>query len=283
MFYRCISICEEFPELKEHSDAPKLLVYLPDNLSEMGRENDRRPCLLICPGGAYSMCSQREAEPIALQFMAEGYNVFVLKYSGLNYHNPAQVREAAAAMELIYRNQEQWHCDVEHIAIMGFSAGGHLAAYYTNAYDCADVRAVFPDSKPVQATLLGYPVITAEPQWAHLGSFDNLTGKTERTQEEIDRLSCEKLVSNQTPPAFLWHTAADALVPVMNSLLYAQSLAAHGIPFELHVYPYGYHGLSTCDEQTCDDLRPEERYAHVWMECAKKWLKLVFQPTDADN
>lgn len=115
-----------------------------------------------------------------------------------------QFREVAAAMELIYQNAEAWHCDTARIAIMGFSAGGHLTAHYSNAYDCPEVRALFPDSKPVQASILCYPVITADPLWAHLGSFNALTGKEERTAEEIEKLSCNKLVTRSTPPTFLW-------------------------------------------------------------------------------
>ena len=136
---------------------------------------------------------------------------------------------------------------------------------------------LFPDSKPVQASILCYPVITADPAWAHLGSFDALTGKTERTSEEIQKFSCEKLVTEHTPSAFLWHTAADGGVPVMNSLLYAQALAAHRIPFELHVYPEGEHGLATSDARTLDKVLPEHEYAHAWLDCAKKWLHITLK------
>lgn len=256
--------------------SPSLISYLPDNLTEMGRGAQKRPCLLVCPGGGYEFCSQREAEPIALHFLPEGFNVFVLWYSCTPHRFPTQLCEVAAAMELIYQNADAWHCDTSRIAIMGFSAGGHLAAHYSNAYDCEEVRAVFPHSKPVQASVLCYPVITADPQWAHLGSFDHLAGTTQRSPDEIKRFSCENLVSDRTPPAFLWHMAADHDVPVMNSLLYAQRLAAHHVPFELHIYPQGGHGLATCDHQTFDVLQPEISYAHTWLDCAKKWLRYMF-------
>ena len=156
-------------------------------------------------------------------------------------------------------------------------SGLHDDQHYSTAYDCPEVRALFPDSKPVQASILCYPVITADPAWAHLGSFDALTGKTERTPEEIQKFSCEKLVTDHTPPAFLWHTAADGSVPVMNSLLYAQALAAHRIPFELHVYPEGEHGLATSDARTLDKVLPEHEYAHAWLDCAKKWLHITLK------
>ena len=158
-----------------------------------------------------------------------------------------------------------------------FSAGGHLAAHYATSYDCAEVRAVFSDSKPVQASILGYPVITADPMWAHLGSINALTGTEQRTEEEIAKFSCDKQVRADTPPAFLWHTAADSTVPVANSLLYVQALAANKIPFELHVYPFGDHGLATCDDQTLERPTAVHAYDHAWLDAAKKWLRLSFK------
>ena len=165
--------------------------------------------------------------------------MFVLNYSVAPNRFPLQLREVAAVMELLHRNAEQWHCDVSHVAIMGFSAGGHLAAHYSTAYDCSEIRDVFPRSKPVQAAILCYPVITADPKWAHLGSFDALICKKVRNKEEIKKFSCNKHVTKDTPPTFLWHTAEDADVSVMNSLLYAQALAEKGVPFEYHVFPKG--------------------------------------------
>ena len=93
--------------------------------------------------------------------------------------------------------------------------------------------------------------------------------------EDIEKFSCERHVTGHTPPAFIWHTAPDDGVPVMNSLLYAGALSKHKIPFELHVYPYGGHGLSTVDTHTCDHLDEKTAHAHDWMDAVKKWLKLV--------
>lgn len=275
MFYQVIHLKKFFPQLGTESIDPTLTAYLPDNLVEMGRQDQKHPCLLICPGGGYAMCSQREAAPIAYHFLPEGYNVFVLNYSVAPSRFPTQLREVAAAMELIYRYAEEWHCDSTRVAIMGFSAGGHLAAQYSTCFDWPEVREEFPDSKPVQASILCYPVISAAPEAAHRGSFENLLGHASLNSEEISRFSCHLQVTEHTPPAFLWHTATDPVVSVRNSLLYSEALALHQVPFELHVYPAGGHGLATVDEQTNDHLEAAVTHAADWIEAAKKWLRIV--------
>lgn len=274
---RCetLHLKDSFSFLGENGADPLVDLYLPYNMTEMNREHQKRPCLIVCPGGGYSICSQREAEPIALSFLPEGFNVFVLTYSVEPYRFPSQLREVAAVVELIHRHAEAWNCDTDKIAIIGFSAGGHLAAHYSNAYACDEVRAVFPDSKPVNATVLSYPVITADPAVAHKGSFACLLGRAPRDEAEEQSLSCDCLVTEHTPPAFIWHTASDTCVPVANSLRYAQALTAHRIPVELHIYPYGWHGLSTADRTTVDNVTPEVAYASSWLPRAKDWLKLM--------
>lgn len=254
---------------------PTLDLYLPSNLAEMKQEKRKRPCILICPGGGYGFCSDRESEPVALKFIAEGFNVFVLKYSISPYKFPSQLREVAASVELIHRFSDVWNCDTEKIAIMGFSAGGHLAAHYSTMYDCKEVREVFPESKKVSASILCYPVITADPKHRHEGSFVNLIGHKPNKEEE-KYFSCNCQVTEKTPPAFLWHASDDTCVPVKNSLLYAEALSEKGIPFELHVYPYGGHGASTCDKQSSTKISKAMEYDKVWLDCAKKWLNMTF-------
>lgn len=277
MLHETIHLAKRFPLLAQNGCDPRLTVYLPDNITEMGRDNQKHPCLLVCPGGGYQGVSQREAEPIALHFLPQGYNVFVLWYSVSPNCFPTQLREVAAAMELIYEHAEAWHCDTGKIAIMGFSAGGHLAAHYSNAYSCPEVREMFPQSKPVNASLLCYPVITADPKYAHLDSFRFLLGKQTLTAEEQLRFSCDKMVTGQTPPTFLWHTRTDQAVPVMNTLLYGQALAEHHVPFAIHIYPEGWHGLATADSLTNDGvLPPAILHTNEWLDAARKWLSLTF-------
>lgn len=276
MKHMTLHLKDEFPFLGEGGQDPFVETYFPDNLTEMGWDDRCHPCLIICPGGGYSFCSQREAEPIALQFLAEGFHVFVLNYSTAPHRFPNQLRQVAAVMELIFENASKWHCDTEHVALMGFSAGGHLAAHYANAYDIPEVREVFPDSKGVQASILCYPVITACPEQGHMGSFENLLGHMPLTDEEQQRFSCQNLVSERTPPTFLWHTAPDETVPVANSLLYAQALTENIIPVEMHIFPFGGHGLATATEQTVGELEPNVSRNAVWMEYARNWLNMTF-------
>ena len=275
---RCFTV-----SLKEHfaflnGSEAVLEAYLPYNMTEMCREHQRRPCVLICPGGGYAMCSQREAEPVALQYLKEGYNAFVLWYTVAPKHFPHALREVAASVELIHRNAEAWNCDESLVAILGFSAGGHLAALYSNAYDWPEVREVLPESKPVQASVLCYPVISADPAVAHMGSFECLLGHLPLTPGETERFSCDRLVRDTTPPAFLWHTSEDNCVPVQNSLRYATALADHHVPFELHIFPYGYHGMSLCTRETLDgEITPGMQHAQRWVEESCRWLKLQWK------
>lgn len=275
MKHEIIHLKDKFQFLGENGCDPTVEIYLPYNMPEMGRQNKKRPCMVICPGGAYCMCSERESEPVALQFLAQGFNAFVITYSTASHQFPTQLREVAALMEIIYENADSWNCNTSKIAIMGFSAGGHLAAHYSTAYDCEEVREVFPESKAVNASVLCYPVITADPAHAHLGSFYNLLGKQEITQQDVEKYSCDRLVKENTPPAFIWHTAADNAVPVMNSLLYASALSKYKIPFELHIYPYGWHGLSTADYLTNDNINEKIDHVAAWVGCACKWLSLM--------
>ena len=182
-----------------------------------------------------------------------------------------------AAMELISENAQNWCCDPARIAIIGFSAGGHLAAHYTNYYHCKEVREKFPDSKKVSACLLGYPVITADPDYCHRGSIEKVAGYFPIKEEDLPKFSCEYQVTENTPPTFLWHTAVDTAVPVQNSLFYANALSKHNVSFELHIYPYGGHGRATADMQSCKEIEPGMEYLHEWLFAAVRWLKATFK------
>ena len=272
MHHENIHLSEYYPALSHDGCDPVLTTYLPDITEEMKQTEQKRPAILILPGGGYAYVSSREGEPIALNFLTKGFRVFILEYSTAPHSYPTALQEVAAAIDLIHANQLQWAVDASRLAIMGFSAGGHLAGHYSNCYDCSEIRQLFPNSKPVNAAVLCYPVISARAESRHTKSFQNISGSKEITEDIINRFSLNLLVSEKTPPTFLWHTREDQLVPVNNSLLYAQALAQQGTPFALHIYPFGPHGLATADAMTRGNDPERIKAVHDWMDKAAMWL-----------
>ena len=260
--------------LSEDNRCPYADVYLQHNLAEMNRQDELRPTMVVCPGGAYQYCSERESEPIALKFLDIGFNVFVLNYSVAPHRYPSALLEVAALFNLINKKSNEFHCDTSKIGIIGFSAGGHLAAHYSNLWDDDIIKQKFGVTYKPAVNILAYPVISTRN--AHRGSFVNLLGHFPQSTEEINRFSCEKLVGKQTPPTFLFHTFEDTAVPVQNSIYYANALADNGIPFEAHIYPYGWHGLSTSDSLTVDSNNDKLLYISDWVIKVKRWLNVLF-------
>ncbi|MBQ8893014.1 MAG: alpha/beta hydrolase [Clostridia bacterium] len=238
--------------------------YLPSNFEEFSADR-KRPAMIVCPGGGYKMRSAREAEPIALQYVAADMAAFVVHYSvDEDAAFPRCVLEALTAIKTVRENAAAWDIDPDKIAISGFSAGGHLAASAGAFWNADFAKEVFGNCelcKP-NAAVLCYPVITSGI-WAHRGSFNKLVGE-DATQEQLDLVSIEKQVTESYPPSFIWHTGTDGAVPVNNSLFLAQALAEKKVLFELHVYPTGVHGLSLSDERT--SRFKDGKYVETMME-----------------
>ncbi len=266
---------KDFFELDTPSN-PTLSCYLLDPNKETD-PNRKHPSVLVIPGGGYGMVSQREGEPIALHYATLGFNTFVLDYSVAPVRYPEQLLEASAAMTLIRRNSEEWFTDVDKIAVIGFSAGGHLAGCLATIWDedgIAEKLGIEKDYNRPNAAILCYPVLTSDDRYWHHGSFTNLLGENEN-EENLSRLSIEKRVTDKTPPVFLWHTASDDCVPVMNSILMAKALSENKIPFELHIFPSGGHGLANCNITTAiskDAHWQINPHCERWVEMSKKWL-----------
>ncbi|WP_026881176.1 alpha/beta hydrolase [Clostridium akagii] len=233
----------------------------------------KRGAVLICPGGGYNFTSPREAEPIALQFNAASYDAFVLNYSVNPNLHPKPILDLSKAMNIIRENADKWNIDNNKIAVCGFSAGGHLAASLGVHWDKSYLNGTPKMNKP-NALILGYPVITSG-DYAHRGSFNCLLGKNPGESVLLD-MSLEKHVSSITPPTFLWHTSNDGSVPVENTLLFANALSENKIPFELHIYPDGPHGLSLANEETEENGMGVFPHVATWMQLCIQWLNLLF-------
>jgi len=240
--------------------------------------NKKRPAVLICPGGGYGFTSDREAEPIAMQFNAAGFHAFVLYYSVAPRKHPQPLMDISRAMCIIRENAEEWNIESDKIAACGFSAGGHLAASLGVLWNdpvLDNVSGITKGMNKPNALILCYPVITSG-QYAHRGSFINLLGQ-QADEKLLSKMSLENQVNEHTPPAFIWHTFSDSAVPVENSLLFAQAMRAKNIPFELHIYPEGPHGLSLATKETDSGNMGEYPHVATWMHLCTEWLELLFK------
>ncbi len=228
------------------------------------------PAVLICPGGGYGFVSDREAEPIALRLNGAGIHAFVLRYTVAPAARfPVALMQAAKTLATIRNHAEEWNIASNRIAVMGFSAGGHLAASLSTMWKIPQVQAVLAEGENARpdASVLCYPVISGG-EFAHRASFLNLLGE-EHNEQTAKEQSLEERVSTDTPPTFLWHTVEDPVVPVENSMMYAAALRRCNVPFEMHLYERGSHGLSTCTAVT----GMEQPDCAGWLDLAIRFLQ----------
>ena len=213
----------------------------PANQSPASRR--KLAAVLICPGGGYERQAPHEGQPFAQLFAIHGIVGVVLTYRVSPDRFPASYSDAARAMRLLRSRADEYSIDPDRIGIMGFSAGGHLAATVATQpelhKDSLDDLAESVSARP-DRVILAYPVITML-EGTHEGSRRALLGEQPNVQTQ-ESLSGERHVRSNSPPAFLFHTGDDAAVPVGNSLSYAAACADHGVPFELHVHEPGAHG-----------------------------------------
>jgi acetyl esterase/lipase len=225
-------------------DVPTLDVYEPFG------DTFRNAAILILPGGGYGMLAAHEGEGFAGFFQLHGFHAFVLNYrlGSAGYRHPVMLKDAARALRTVRSRARTDGFDPNKVVIIGCSAGGHLAATLLTQWDPGQPDATDPidrESSRPDLGVLCYPVITMGPL-THEGSRDALLG-VGASQEQVEALSAERNVRADTPPCFLWHTWEDAAVPVENPLSFAQALRSAGVPFELHVYQEGRHGLGMND------------------------------------
>ena len=283
MIYKHINHVEQFPDAR-------IEAYIHDYHDEL--TIGKRKAIVVCPGGGYGFLSEREAEPIALQYFAAGLNVFVLRYSILQNaaNNYSPLIEACLAIKYIREHCDELYVDPKYVSIIGFSAGGHLAAWTGCAWHSPEVVAHLGGADPIickpTSTILCYAVLTSDAKYRHTGTMWVLNGMPTESdvfpkdengmvldEEGMSRFSPESMVDERTSPAFLWHTVQDDCVNVQNSLIYSSKLHQYKIPFEMHIYNNGPHGMSLCNKETWsqrDDL--VDPYAADWLRMSINWL-----------
>ena len=216
-----------------------------------------RPAVLVIPGGGYLFCSDREADPVAMPYLAAGFQAFILRYSvGAQGGWPRPLEDYEQAMTLTRENAEKWHVIPDQIAVVGFSAGGHLAG----------AAAVMSENRP-NAAILGYAVLRADTA-AEIG---------------VQIPGIAELVDEKTCPCFLFATRTDSVVPIQNTLDMMNALNRFHTSFECHIYGYGPHGFSTGDAAVLGSGVLLPKRAADWVDDSIAWLRDLFGSITADG
>lgn len=245
--------------------------FVPNITSYLHEDEEKRPCILVVPGGAYCVVAPSEGELVALKFYEKGYQAFVLTYT-INFLQTVPLKlqplqDISRAVRYIRKHAGEFAVAEEKLTVCGFSAGGHLCGslcvHYEDIQDPSEEYSGI--SNRPDSAILNYPVITSGEK-AHRGSFIALLGE-DATQEELEYMSLEKQVTGQTPPCFLWATATDEAVPVENSEMYIRACREKGVPCAFHMFSSGKHGLSLADDDWANgahmNLYTEEQLVYV--------------------
>ena len=208
--------------------------------------NDNKTAVIVCPGGGYWCKAEHEGTHIAQMLNAGGINAYTLDYNVHTCHKFAPLSDAQRAIRTLRS------MGYEKVGILGFSAGGHLTCTAGTMYDFeayAPCDEIDTFSARPDAFIPCYPVVSFVESFSHFGSRDALFREERSDYKLAERFSCEKNVTKDTPPCFIWHTADDSVVPVKNSLELASALSANGVYFEMHIYPHGAHGLGLATDR----------------------------------
>ena len=245
--------------------------FLPDVIPGI-EFTEKRPSVVIFPGGGYEHCSEREQEPIAFQYLAAGYAAFVVTYS-VGAAFPTSLMDAAYTFYKIRMRAEEFHIDPKKIAVLGCSSGGHLAGCLATMWsDNLVVKTIGcePDDLRPDAAILCYPVISGVTS-PHVGSFKILLGE-DASRSDLSRLSLENRVTPKTPPIFLWHTATDESVSAHNSLVMAKACISNRVPVELHLFDEGPHGISIADKMSARNDSDVNKSIGRWVKLSIEFL-----------
>ncbi|MFN0109184.1 MAG: alpha/beta hydrolase [Blastocatellia bacterium] len=243
-------------------DIPSIQLYQPPADKANGA------AIVVCPGGGYGALAAHEGHDIAVWLNSIGVTAVVLKYrlGRFGYRHPVMMQDAQRAIRTTRAKAAEWKIDPNRIGIMGFSAGGHLTSTAATHFDAGDANSTDPiekqSSRP-DVAILCYAVITMTDPFTHAGSRKNLLGDTP-SPELINLLSNEKQVTEKTPPTFIFHTEDDKAVPVENSLQFAAALRKANVPYEMHIYETGRHGVG---------LAPTNPALSTWPKLLENWLR----------
>lgn len=292
----------ETVQLYENRPDVTLTAYVIEESAELQNEKPR-PAIMICPGGAYAFCSDREAEPIALRFAAMGYQAFVLRYSVFHKGRmvnplkelepdpdslyPNAMCDIGAAMLCIRKKASEWRVDPDAVVLCGFSAGAHNCAMFCTHWNSKVLQERFhrpeKEFRPAGA-ILGYGFY----DWVDFRKqkVDNkflramneaidfsYFGVRHPSEEQLAKCSPARCVTDKTPPMFLWTTGSDRTVPPEQSLMMGVALAKAHIPYELHSFETGDHGLANADESTACSREQVNAEVAQWMQMAQRWLR----------
>lgn len=256
---------------KNHAgDVPTLTPYLPQKSHATGA------AVVVCPGGGYGfLATDHEGKEVAEWLNRHGVAAFVLKYRlAPKYHHPAPLDDAQRAIRTVRARAEEWGVDPKRVAILGFSAGGHLASTAATHFDAGKPDAADPidrqSSRPDLAILI-YPVISLGNEYGHAGSRRNLLGENP-SSDAVTGLSNETQVTRDTPPTFLAHTNEDSGVVPENSIMFALALRRAGVPVELHLFEKGKHGLGLGTGWAEGKIDPEPSF-QAWPPLCETWLR----------
>lgn len=246
-------LCEEVPQL----------TYYP------AKNKKSDVAIIIFPGGAYAVRATHEGEGYAVYLNSIGYDAFVCDYRVAPHHFPLPLLDARRAVRTVRYYSEKYGIDKNKIAVMGSSAGSNLAAIlstYTKPIEFEGIDEIDKEDFMPNAQILCYPFITlADEELTHPGARANFVG--EGNTALAYKISPEFNVIDSTPPAFIWHTSSDDGVNVIHSYIYAKALKEHNIPTEMHIFPFGGHGLG---------VAPNNPHVAQWTTLLKNWLELMF-------
>lgn len=292
-------------QLYENRQDVKLTGYILDDCVAL-EKGIKRPAIIICPGGAYLSLSGSEAQPVAVRFASMGYHTFVLEYSVFNegdesnqidFSKPLKAKEhcqfpnpmleIGKAMLILREHSEEWLIDTERIGVCGFSAGAHNASMYACYWHSELFTNYFNKPKEMfkpAVCICGYTLsdyVYMRQHSKNVGGMDkafndasntSYLGTTEPTKEQLEQVSPALHVTEYMPPTFLWATSTDDMVPVQHTIRLSHALADHSIPFEMHIFEKGQHGLSLANQSSAAAKTWINPDVTKWVDLCEAWL-----------